>query len=103
MEHPAYTMAAACILGGVAGYVRKRSVPSLFGGLTVGIMYGAGAYLMHQNQDYGVHLALSASILLTAASAPRALKLRAPVPLFLTALGLLTTSYYGKKYYDFYV
>ncbi|KAK9451270.1 transmembrane proteins 14C-domain-containing protein [Limtongia smithiae] len=103
MEHPAFTLAALCSFGGVMGYMRKGSLPSLMGGLGVGALYGVGGYLLKQNMDYGIQVSLGASLLLTFAGAPRAIKLRKPLPIALTTIGLVTSAYYAKKYSEFYL
>ncbi|KAK9454344.1 transmembrane proteins 14C-domain-containing protein [Dipodascopsis uninucleata] len=116
MEHPAFTLSALCTLGGIMGYAlniifltsvlkfrKKGSVPSLIGGVSVGLLYGIGGYLIKQNNEYGIHCALSASILLLAAGAPRAFSTKKPVPIALTSIGVLATAYYAKKYKDFYL
>ncbi|KAK9374765.1 transmembrane proteins 14C-domain-containing protein [Lipomyces chichibuensis] len=103
MEHPAFTLAALCSIGGIAGYARRKSVPSLIGGVGVGILFGISGYLLKQNKEYGIHTALAASLLLIGASAPRAIRLRKAVPVGLTILGLTASAYYGKKYSDFYL
>lgn len=101
MDHPAFTLAALCSLGGIAGFARKRSVPSLAAGLGVGILYGISGYLLKENKDYGLETAVAASGLLLAGSLPRAIKLGKPVPVLLTAVGASSLGYYGYKYYLF--
>ena len=101
MEHPAYTLAALCTIGGTAGYLRKGSVPSLMGGLAVGALYGTAGYLLHENRDGGIETALAASVLLLGAGLPRALKLRKPMPIMLSLLGAASLAFYGKKWADF--
>lgn len=41
-SHAAFTMAALCAAGGVAGYHKTGSVPSLVAGLGIAALFGAG-------------------------------------------------------------
>lgn len=103
MEHPAYSLAALCSLGGVGGYIRRGSVPSLVAGLTIGGLYGYSGKLLHDNADYGIELASAASALLIIGSLPRAIKTQKAMPVGLTVLGVSALAYYGKKYSDFFL
>ncbi|ODQ80663.1 hypothetical protein BABINDRAFT_166265 [Babjeviella inositovora NRRL Y-12698] len=104
MEHPAFTLSGLCLVGGIMGYVRKGSLPSMLGGVGVGLVYGAAGYLLKENMDYGIHLALGASSVLLAAGSARAAatRFRKPVPLLLFGIGGLSTVYYCIKYNQFY-
>ncbi|KAK6459074.1 transmembrane proteins 14C-domain-containing protein [Scheffersomyces xylosifermentans] len=104
MEHPSITLSGLCAVGGVMGYVRKGSVPSLVAGLTFSALYGSAAYLLRQNADYGLELALGTSATLLVAGIGRAIptKFAKPLPLVLVALGGLSSAYYFKKYNEFY-
>ncbi|SCV03930.1 LANO_0G07118g1_1 [Lachancea nothofagi CBS 11611] len=104
MEHPAYTLAALTALGGSMGYIRKGSKPSLIAGLAFGGIYGYSGYLLSQNADYGLELALGASTLMLVTGIARGVpsRFRKPVPLVLTVLGGLGTAFYTKKYNEFY-
>ncbi|VVT58512.1 uncharacterized protein SAPINGB_P006246 [Magnusiomyces paraingens] len=102
MEHPAFTMSALCTIGGLAGYIRRKSLPSLIGGVSTGIVFGAAGILLKRNADWGLELALLGSLLLGGASLPRAIKLQKPVPIGLSVLAGVNLVYYSKKYYDFY-
>jgi uncharacterized membrane protein (UPF0136 family) len=85
-ETPAYILCALVSLGGVTGYVRTGSVPSITAGLTVGALYGLGGYRIQNKQPYGVELALAASVLLAGSSLPRAIKTGKPLPAGLSVL-----------------
>ncbi|CDO56326.1 similar to Saccharomyces cerevisiae YJR085C Putative protein of unknown function [Geotrichum candidum] len=102
MEHPATTMAILCTAGGIAGFVRRRSIPSLAGGLVTGVLFGTSAYLLKKNADWGLELALAGSAVLAAGSVPRAIRLQKPVPIFLAVLAGVNGVYYSKKYWEFY-
>lgn len=104
MEHPAFTLAGLCAVGGTMGYLRKGSVPSLVAGATFTVLYGYSGYLLKKNADWGLELALGCSVTLLAAGLGRAIPTHfsKPVPLVLVALGGLSTFYYGKKYNEFY-
>ncbi|KAK6205085.1 transmembrane proteins 14C-domain-containing protein [Scheffersomyces amazonensis] len=104
MEHPAYTLSGLCTVGGIIGYSRKGSLPSLVAGLTFGTIYGYSGYLLHKNADWGLELALGASSFLLATGLARSIptKFKKPLPLVLTVLGGLGSAYYLKKYNEFY-
>ncbi|KAL9544177.1 hypothetical protein MBANPS3_007755 [Mucor bainieri] len=100
-HHPSYTLAGLCAVGGVAGFAKTRSIPSLVAGLGVGALYGAAGYLIQQNRDYGHETAVAASTLLGGAMIPRALKTRKPVPIALSVISLAAGGYYVKKVIEY--
>ncbi|KAI9218317.1 transmembrane proteins 14C-domain-containing protein [Blastocladiella britannica] len=102
-QHPAYTLSALCAAGGVAGFVRARSRPSLIAGLSFSALYAASGYLIHTNAAYGSELAVVTSLVLVLAMGPRALRNPKPHTVALAASGLLSTAYYGKKVYEWRV
>ncbi|KAI7906653.1 transmembrane proteins 14C-domain-containing protein [Cokeromyces recurvatus] len=100
-HHTSYTLAGLCAAGGIAGFARTRSIPSLVAGLGVGILYGTAGYLIQQNKDYGHETAVAASTILGGAMIPRALKTRKPVPVALSVISIAAGSYYVKKIIDY--
>jgi len=92
-------MAIITLAGGVTGYVRTRSVPSLVAGTCVGGLYLASWNQIRTGGPNGYEGALAASVLLLASSLPRIRK--GPVPLVLSITSSLSTAYYGKTVYDF--
>lgn len=103
MEHPAFTLSGLCAVGGIMGYARKGSMPSLIAGTTFSILYGTAGYLLKQNADFGLELALGASSTLLVAGVSRAVKApKKTIPFILVAIGGISTAYYGKKYNEFY-
>ncbi|KAI7822309.1 transmembrane proteins 14C-domain-containing protein [Kickxella alabastrina] len=99
-QHPAYTMAGICAVGGAIGYAKGRSIPSLVAGASIGAVYWYAGTRIQKNQDYGHELALAASTLLLFAMGPKALRTRAPVPLSMSVLGTGSAAYYSKKVYE---
>lgn len=103
MEHPAYTMAAACAGTGILSYARHGSSRNLVGGLVLGGIYGFAGKLVHENKDWGLESAAAASAVVVAISLPRAIKYPRPVPVAGATLGFLALAYYSKKWSDFYL
>ncbi|KAK6332813.1 hypothetical protein TWF696_002835 [Orbilia brochopaga] len=101
MEHPAFTLAALCAFGGTMGYIRTGSVPSLVAGVGIGAMYGYSGYLLKKNANYGIELAILASLVLGGAMIPRAIKTRKPLPIALSVLAITGGTYYIRKYREF--
>lgn len=104
MDHPAFTLSALCAIGGVMGYARKGSFPSLVAGVAFSALYGGAGYLLKQNADYGLELALGTSTFLLVAGLARAIptSFSKPIPVTLVILGSVSTAYYAKKYNEFY-
>lgn len=50
--HIDMTLAVLTTLGGVIGYVKKKSLPSLIGGCVFGLSYAATAYLIQVRPAY---------------------------------------------------
>ncbi|KAJ9157241.1 hypothetical protein NKR23_g679 [Pleurostoma richardsiae] len=93
LELPSYILAALTATGGIAGYARTRSVPSIVAGCAVGLLYGIGGYRIQNGKPYGVEVSLLASVVLGGSSIPRAIRLRKPVPILLSIIstfGMLT-------------
>ncbi|KAI5304501.1 hypothetical protein KEM55_000044, partial [Ascosphaera atra] len=74
--------------GGIAGYARTKSIPSIAAGLGVGALYALSFSRFYSGQAYGEQLGLAASTVLAGASIPRAIKTggkRVPVGLSILA------------------
>ncbi|KAL7413529.1 transmembrane proteins 14C-domain-containing protein [Mrakia frigida] len=98
-HHPASTLSGLCFAGGIYGFTKTRSLPSLIGGFAIGSLYALSAMRIKEGLDYGYETAAGTSALLLAVSAPRFRK--ATAPKILSGLGVLGGGYYGKQVYDF--
>ncbi|KAJ6463687.1 transmembrane proteins 14C-domain-containing protein [Mycena polygramma] len=96
--YPAFAMGGFCIVGGLAGFTRTRSIPSLVAGLGVGAVYLWAGDRIRKGQPNGIEGAIGASAVLLASSAPRLLK--GPVPSMLAASSTMSGLYYAKTAYN---
>ncbi|XP_012257059.2 transmembrane protein 14C [Athalia rosae] len=63
LDIPGLAYAATVAAGGIMGYVKSNSIPSLGAGLLFGTILGFGAYQTSQNpNNYGVLLGTSATL-----------------------------------------
>ncbi|CCM00249.1 uncharacterized protein FIBRA_02278 [Fibroporia radiculosa] len=90
-------MGGLCIVGGITGFVKTRSIPSLVAGVGVGALYLYSADSIRKGTPNGLETALGASAILLLSSLPRVAK--GPVPAVLTATSSAALFYYGKKVY----
>ncbi|KAI0642256.1 transmembrane proteins 14C-domain-containing protein [Trametes meyenii] len=95
--YPAFIMGTLCIVGGITGFARTRSIPSLVAGVGVGALYLWSADSLRKGTANGLEAALGASAILFLSSVPRAAK--GPVPAVLTATSAVSAYYYGKTLY----
>ena len=51
-HHPVYTAGVLVAVGGVAGYVRRRSLPSLVAGILFGAAYGFAGFVDLEVDDF---------------------------------------------------
>ena len=59
------------IIGGIVGYVKARSVPSVVAGCITGILLLVAGYLMPDHRTVGIGLGLVISLLLAAQFIPK--------------------------------
>ncbi|CAK7202527.1 hypothetical protein SEUCBS139899_005251 [Sporothrix eucalyptigena] len=93
-----YILAALTATGGIIGFARTGSVPSVVAGLAVGVLYGLGGLRQQNRQPYGVELSVLASVVLGGASIPRAIRLRKPVPVMLSLIATYGLYKFGTAY-----
>jgi len=90
-------MGTLCILGGVTGYARTRSIPSIVAGFGVGALYLYSGDSIRKHTANGLETALGASAVLFLSSVPRFAK--GPIPAMLTVTSAVTGAYYGRVIY----
>ncbi|KAJ6190658.1 hypothetical protein N7519_000679 [Penicillium mononematosum] len=74
-------------LGGIIGYARTGSIPSIAAGVSVGLVYLLSFLRLRAGQSYGEELGLLASAVLGGSSIPRVIKTGGkPVPVVLSVL-----------------
>ncbi|KAJ7314424.1 transmembrane proteins 14C-domain-containing protein [Mycena albidolilacea] len=95
--YPALAMGGFCVLGGLTGFSRTRSIPSLVAGLGVGAVYLWAGDRIRKGQPNGIESAIGASAVLFASSVPRMGK--GPVPAMLAATASMSGLYYGNTLY----
>lgn len=98
LDTQSFILAALTATGGIIGYARTGSVPSVAAGLAVGLLYGIGGYRQQNRQPYGIELSLLASVILGGASIPRAIRLRKPVPVMLSLIATYGLYKFGSAY-----
>ncbi|KAI0271047.1 transmembrane proteins 14C-domain-containing protein [Russula aff. rugulosa BPL654] len=95
---PAFVMGTLCIVGGVTGYVRTRSIPSIVAGIGVGALYLYSGDSIRKHTANGLETALGASAVLFLSSVPRFAK--GPIPAMLTVTSAAAGAYYGRAIYN---
>jgi uncharacterized membrane protein (UPF0136 family) len=100
-HHLAYSCAALCASGGIAGFVRAKSIPSLVAGSAFAILFTASAFLIKNNKDYGYELATVTSAVLAASMAKKAFSGKF-IPIGLVGMSMLSGAYYGRKMLEYY-
>lgn len=91
-------LSALTSLGGVIGYSRTGSIPSIAAGLSVGALYLVSLVRLRNGQSYGEEIGLVASTVLGGASVPRAIRLRKPVPIVLSLLATYGLVVFGMAF-----
>jgi len=86
-------------VGGVAGYLKAKSVPSLLAGLIVGSLYAYSSYVITEgNPATGFLIGAGTSTILFMAMGARFIKTKKPMPAGVAALGLAVGLYNAKKW-----
>ena len=98
-SHFALTMAVLSGIGGVAGYLKTGSMPSLVAGVGIGGLYAFGGWQINRGSaDLGHRINTAAALLLAGAMGPRYLTTRKLWPAGIMAVaGLASAVYEGRQ------
>ena len=101
-SHLNFTLAALLAGGGLAGYMKAKSMPSLIAGVGLSALYAGSGVLINKGQSANGHaLAIVPSVLLAGAMGQRAIKSGfKPMPASLAGIGAAATVYNVKKYLE---
>ncbi|PWY95494.1 hypothetical protein BO94DRAFT_482034 [Aspergillus sclerotioniger CBS 115572] len=91
------TLSLLVSLGGIIGYIRTKSLPSIIAGLSIGTLYLLSYLRLRAGQPYGIEIAFVASLVLGGASIPRAIKSRKTVPSVLSLLAVVGMVVFGSR------
>ncbi|RLN69797.1 hypothetical protein BBJ28_00007690 [Nothophytophthora sp. Chile5] len=98
-HHPTYTMAGLLAGGGIFGYMKTKSVPSLVAGVALGAGFGVAGYLLQKGQMTNGHgVALLVSSITMSAMGVRAMRSKKPVPITFASLGALSAAYHAHRF-----
>lgn len=98
-HHPTYTMGALLAAGGIFGYVKTKSMPSLIAGVTLGAGFGIAGYMLQNGQmTQGHGTALLFSTVTMSAMGVRAIGSRKPLPIAVASLGALSAAYHAQRF-----
>ncbi|PTU20567.1 hypothetical protein P175DRAFT_0501187 [Aspergillus ochraceoroseus IBT 24754] len=95
----ALTLALLTSLGGIIGYARTGSIPSIAAGVSIGALYLVSFLRLKSGQPYGAEIGLLASLVLGGSSVPRAIRSRKPVPVGLSVMALYGIWAFGGAVY----
>ncbi|KAJ7576905.1 transmembrane proteins 14C-domain-containing protein, partial [Mycena floridula] len=96
--YPSFGAGTLCIVGGILGFARTRSVPSVVAGSLVGALYLWSGDSIRKGTPNGLEVALGASAILLLSSIPRFRK--GPVPKLLAVTSVTTGAYYANTLYQ---
>lgn len=71
---------ALTIIGGVIGYVKAGSLPSIIAGTITGILLVVAGWILPAHRTTGLVIGLIVSLLLAAQFVPKFIRTRAPMP-----------------------
>ncbi|KAG1700124.1 hypothetical protein DVH05_011936 [Phytophthora capsici] len=98
-HHPTFTMAGLLTAGGVFGYLKTKSVPSLVAGVTLGAGFGVAGYLLQKGEMTNGHgVALLMSSITMGAMGVRAVRTKKPLPVSVASLGALSAAYHAHRF-----
>lgn len=100
VSHATLTMGALCAIGGVAGFAKASSKPSLIAGVALSAAFFGASHLINAGDPkLGFGVATGASAVLAAAMGARYVKTKAIFPAaVMAALGVASSIYHFAKY-----
>ena len=101
-SHMNFSLAVVLAGGGLAGYFKAKSMPSLIAGVSLSALYVGSGILINKGESANGHaLAIVPSVALAGAMGARAVKSGGkPMPLSLAILGVGATIYNVQKYIE---